>query len=239
MDCQPSSDNSVSDKLEIQFERRSSVASANAWLIQKGINYLNSADKEAEVSYKYVIELLTRNEASDTIVQLIRTVSQVDVTARWSLLYLLGDIGDRQPAKWLAQFSVEPLPKRGEGCEGPRDGELLLRTMAIESLKKIAVRNSETSEYVLKVISEHPDRAVLIEAVKAAVELGLKQKVYEILPKEDHWMLDIRKVRAEEIHADPERADTKERNFTPPKMISEYTSPSTKCGCKKGGTHNG
>jgi hypothetical protein len=38
----------------------------------------------------------------------------------------------------------------------------------------------------LKVISTRP---VLIEAVKAAIQLGLKDQVRELLPKEDHWIL--------------------------------------------------
>lgn len=239
MDCQKKLSDSVSDRLEILDERRSSDLSANAWLVQQGIRYLHSADKEGKFAYKHVIELLTRNEAADSIVQLIRTSSQADVPVRWSLLYLLGDIADKKAANWLVQFAVEPLPARGEGCEGPRDLELLLRTMAIESLKKIAVRHPGTSEHLLKIISAHPDRAVLIEAVKAAVELGLKERVAEFLPKEDHWIFDIRKARVEEIHADPERADTNERGFTPPKMITDFTSPSIKCECKKGGSHHG
>lgn len=238
MDCEKKTTNTVSDKLEIQFERRSSAASANVWLIQKGISYLNSADNIAEVSYQYVKELLTRNEASDTIVQLIRSTSRADITSQWNLLYILGDIADKQPAKWLVGYSVEPLPKRGQSCEGPRDGELLLRTMAIESLAKIAKRNPDVSEDILKIISIHPEREVLIEAVKEGIGLGLKEKIHELLPKEDHWMLDIRKARAEEIYAESER-DDKEKNFNPPKFISEYNTPSTKCGCEKGGTKNG
>jgi len=56
----------------------------------------------------------------------------------------------------------------------------------------------------------------LIEAVKAAKDLGLKDKLLEILPTDDHWILDIRQARIEEISVDPERKDSNERGFTPP-----------------------
>jgi hypothetical protein len=233
MDCQPDA-HSVTDRLQILKDRRSSDTSAKAWLVQQGIRSLHGADKEGDFSYKHIIELLSRIEAGDSIVQLIRTAPQADIPLRWSLLYLLGEIADKRAAKWLAQFSVEALPAKGEGCEGPRDTELLLRTMAIESLKNIAVRHREASDYLLKIISDHPDRAVLIEAVKAAVELGFKEKIAGILPKEDHWILEIRKATMASLQADPERTDTNERSFTPPKMMSDYTSPSIKYCCRKG-----
>jgi hypothetical protein len=238
MDCQNSSSISVSDKLEVVNEPHSSNNSANEWLIKKAIYYLNSIDKESEIAYKNVIELLTKNEATSTIIQQVRSTTS-DKTLQWSLIYLLGDIMDKEACKWLSRYAVEPLPERGEGCEGPRDSEALLRTMAVHSLTKISSRYPETAEHLLKIISSHPDREILVEAVKGAVELGLKQKVVEILPKEDHWMIDIRKARIEEVHADPERANTKEVGFIPPKDKSEYTSPVINCSCTKGGTHHG
>lgn len=236
MECQP---NSANDKLELLNERRSSTNTANAWLVQQAIIYLNSSDREAEISYKHTIELLVKSQAIDSIIQMIRTTSKTDVTLQWSLLYLLGDIRDKTAAKWLSQYTIEQLPARGQSCEGPRDGELLLRTMALESLKKIAMHNAEVSELILEIISQHPDRELLIEAVKAAVELGLKEKVVEILPREEHWIIDIRKAKIEELQADSEKVDTKEVGYTPPKRIADYNAPSTKCACTKGGPNHG
>jgi hypothetical protein len=39
-------------------------------------------------------------------------------------------------------------------------------------------------------------------------------------------MIDIRRVRPQELFADPEREDGKERGFTPPKSGPLYTAPS-------------
>ena len=239
MGCNCNSSDTGRDKLELQKYGRSSAATANAWLIRQAIIYLNSSDKQAEQSYKHTIELLLKNEAANSVVQLIRTTPKTDVTLKWSLLYILGDLQSDTSAKWLAQYSLEPLPERGQSCEGPRDGELLLRTMAVESLKKIVRSDAATSDYIVRIIADRPDRAVLIEAVKAAIELGLKEKILDVLPREDHWMTDISKAKREELHADSGRNDTKEIGYTPPKKIADYTTPSIKCACTKGGLNHG
>ena len=50
-----------------------------------------------------------------------------------------------------------------------------------------------------------------------------------ILPKDDHWMLDIRRARVQELDANPERENGKERSFTPPKYGAHYTAPHVGC----------
>jgi hypothetical protein len=239
MCCKDNVDNSKGDKLELRHERHLSNHSAVSWLVQHAVTYLNNTGQQAELSYNHVIDLLVRNEASDAVIQLLCTAPKSDVTLRWSLLYVLGDCISEKRAKWLVEYAVEPLPPKGEGCEGPRDGELLLRTMAIESIKKTAMRHPETATYLLKIIEQSPDTAVLIEAVKAALELGIGESVWTVLPKENHWMTDIRKQKAAALHADPERKDTKEVGYKPPKDINNHNSPSIKCCCKKGGNHHG
>jgi hypothetical protein len=237
--CQENPANSKTDMLRVRDERYSYTTSAHTWLVQHAVRCLNSTNQEDEAVYKYVLELLSRNESSTEIIQLVRSVPESDSMLRWNLLYILGDVGDKKAAKWMAEFIVRPLPEKGEGCEGPRDIELLLRTMAIESLQKIAKRYAEVSDLFLNIISQKPDRGILIEVVKAAVELGLKEKLVQELSKDHHWILELRKARVEEMHAESERTNSKERDFTPPKSVSEYSSPTINCGCRKGGSNHG
>jgi hypothetical protein len=105
--------------------------------------------------------------------------------------------------------------------------------MAVHAINKIARRHPQVSELLLKIIFERPARPILIEAVKVAGELGLQEKVRSILPKEDHWILDIRRARTEELFAEPEREDGKERGFTPPKTGLQYTAPHVECCCTR------
>lgn len=226
------------DSLEVISGDRPFDLSATAWLIGQGVRYLNTSDKEGELAYKRVGELLRdKKDAVETLIGLIRRVPSADVSLRWSLLYMLGDTGDPTAAAFLVDCSIERLPEEQKdgGCEGPRDGEILVRTMAVEALQRIATRHPNAAEHVLKVVSKPPARSILIEAVKAAAALGLKDKVAEILPKEDQWILDIRHARADELHAEPERDDAARHGFAPPKRASLSTSPSMKCQAEQEG----
>ena len=217
-----------SDSFEVVEGERPFDLSATAWLIGQAIHYLHTADEEGNLAYGRVVELLGgRTDVVATVTQMIKRAPLADVSLRWSLIYLLRDIGNATAAEFLTHLATEPLPAQEEkmGCEGPRDGELLVRTMSVEALQLIATRHAEVAEYLLKVVAQRPALPILIEAVKAAAHLGLKEKVREILRKEEDWILDIRQVRIEEIYAEPERHDVKERGFTPPKRPASLTTP--------------
>jgi HEAT repeat protein len=205
-------------------------------LVGQGVHYLNSADKEGNLAYKRVIELLGgQADAMKTIIELYERVPLSDVSLRWTFVYLLGDIADATAADFLTRLATEPLPEQEKqrGCKGPRDQELLVRTMAVEALQRTASRHAEAVDDLLRVVSERPARPILIEAVKAAIHLGLKEKVRRLLPEEEHWILDIRKARIEDIHADPERSDGKERGFTPPNRSAGSIIPRVHCHSDK------
>jgi hypothetical protein len=221
------------DSLEVNGCYRPFDISATAWLIGPGVRFLNTADKEGELAYQRVIEILRRcdKDLLQTVVELFRNEKSGDAPLRWNLLYILGDAGDGNAADFLVRTALKRLPDANpdQGCEGARDTEMLVCTMAIHALYRIAGRHPEISETLLKIVSERPARPILVEAVKFAIELGFKEKVQELLPKEDHWILDIRQARIEEVFADPEREDGKERVFTPPRTGALYTAPKVAC----------
>ena len=237
MSCEKQTSQSGGDCLEIGAENRPFDGSATAWLIGQGVRYLNTADKEGELAYLRVVEQLRRDseDVLKTVIALFRQVKSGDAPLRWSLLYVLGDAGDDSAGEFLVHTALRKLPeaKEGEGCEGPRDTEMLVCTMAVHAIQKVAERHPQASEQLLKIISERPARPILIEAVKVAGKLGLKEKVQEILPKDDLWILDIRRARTEELFAEPEREDGKERGFTPPKTGLQYTAPQVECCCSR------
>lgn len=237
MSCEKQTSRSGGDCLKVDAGNRPFDVSATAWLIGQGVGYLNTAEKEGELAYLRVVELLRRcsKDIMETVTGLFHQASSGDAPFRWSLLYILGDAGDGSAADFLVRTALKQLPeaKPDEGCEGARDAEMLVCTMAVHALQQVARRHPEVSEQLLKIVSEKPVRPILIEAVKVASELGLREKVRDLLPKEDLWILDIRQARTEELFAEPEREDGKERGFTPPKTGLQYTAPHVSCCIRK------
>ena len=227
-DCHSSKDGS--DSLEQGAVSRPFDGSATAWLLGQAVRYLNTADKEGEAAYTRVVEVLRRcsGDVLETVQGIFRQAKGGDSTLRWNLLYVVGDVGDERAVDFLVSTALNALPeaREGIGCETDRDMEILVSTMAIHGLHRVATRHPNAADAVLKVISAKPARPLLVEAVKVAVDLGLKERVQQLLTKEEYWILDIRRAHAQEFFADPEREDGKERGFTPPKSGELYTAPS-------------
>jgi len=230
MSCENQTSRGDSDSLEVKAAIRPFDKSATAWLLGQAVRYLNTADKEGEFEYTRVVEVLRRcsGDLLEAVNGIFLQVKGGDTTLRWNLLYVLGDVGDGSAADFLVGAALKPLPEKkdGEGCESDRDMEMLVSTGAVHALHRVATRHPQAADHVLKIISERPARPILIEAVKVAGELGLRERAQHLLPKEDHWILSIRRARPQELFAEPEREDGKERGFTPPKSGSLYTAPS-------------
>ncbi|HEX6208544.1 MAG TPA: hypothetical protein VF058_09350, partial [Actinomycetota bacterium] len=143
------------DSVRAEPEVRPFDESAAAWLIGEGVRYLNSADKEGELAYRRVTELLKdRNDTVEILTTILRQAGGGDAPLRWNLFYLLGDVGDAGAADLLAEASLEALPDESseDACEGPRDQELLVRTMAVHALGRVAGRHPEAGEQLLRII---------------------------------------------------------------------------------------
>lgn len=237
MSCEKQSSRDGSDSLEVIEPARLFDRSATAWLLGQAVRYLNAADKEGELAYTRVVEILRRcgDDLLENLNGLFRHVKSGDSALRWNLLCLLGDVGNGSAADFLVRAASRQLPEAREdaGCESDRDMEMLVCTMAVHALQKVAGRHPEVSESLLRIVSARPARPILIEAVKAAGELGLRDRVRELLPKDEHWILDIRRARTEEFFAEPERQEEKERGFTPPKSGALYTAPTAVCCTRK------
>ena len=230
MSCEQQQSSGDSDSLEVKATVYPLDKSATAWLLSQAVRYLNTADKEGEHEYTRVAKVLRRcgGDLIETVTSVFRKMQGGDTTLRWNLIYVIGDVGDESAGDFLVGEATKPLPEKKdrECCESSRDMEMLVSTGAVHALHRVASRHPQTADYILKIITDRPERPILIEAVKVASELGLREKVLDLLPKEDHWILDIRRARPQELFADPEREDGKERGFTPPKSGALYTAPS-------------
>lgn len=236
MSCENHTSGDGGDNLEGHPGNRPFDMSATAWMLGQAVRYLNTADKDGELAYRRVIEVLRQSgkDLVDTVARMFRQAKAGDSPLRWSLLYVLGDTGNQDAADFLMRTALQPLPEaQPDQCEGSRDIEMLVATMAIYALGEVAKRHADAGEAVLKIVSARPARALLIEAVKVGAYLGLRERVAALLPQEDRWILDIRQARQGEVFADPEREDGKERGFTPPKTGDLQTAPRVACCATK------
>lgn len=223
------------DSLELILPDPVIIKTPTHWLIDKAFAALNGEGEAAATSYKHVAELLRcREDAVDTLLRVARSRPMEDVGSRWSAFYVVGDIGDGAAAEPLFRAAVESLPERckePQGCEDPQDGEVLIRTMAVEALQHVAERHEDARKFVLELISAKPARQILIEAVKAARALGLSDQAAKLLGKENRWMLDIKMVPVQEVMAEPERADDTAVGYMPPVMRRKQDVPGADCCC--------
>jgi hypothetical protein len=233
MTCERQPSSGESDSLEVKAAIRPLDKSATAWLLGQAVRYLNTAGKEGEFEYARVVEILRRcsGDLPEAVTGIFLQVKGGDTTLRWNLLYVLGDAGDESAADFLVGAALKPLPEKkdGEGCESDQDMEMLVSTGAVHALHRVATRYPQAADHVLQIIAKRPAQPILIEAVKVAADLGLRERVQELLPEEDRWILDIRRALPQELFAEAEREDGKERGFTPPKSGSLYTAPKVVC----------
>lgn len=223
------------DCIELEEGRQWPGGSEAQWLVGQAIRALNGAEPADERDYRHIIALLREHKAAgEALVQLAHDGTS-DPGLRWNLLHVLGDAGDLAAADFLVKAALERVPERQkQGCEGPFDTELLNRTMAVHAIAAIAGRDAKAAEGLLRIIESAPERAVLIEAVKAAVDLGHRERVQGLLAKDAQWILDIKRASHRDVHADAERKDGTEVGYAPPKRGAQHTAPQA-CGCNGGG----
>jgi hypothetical protein len=113
MSCENQTSRGSGDSLEVNAGNRPFDISATAWLVGQGVRYLNTADKEGELAYLRVVEVLRRcgKDLLETVIGLFRQAKSGDAALRWNLLYVLGDAGDGGAADFLVRAALERLPE--------------------------------------------------------------------------------------------------------------------------------
>ena len=121
MPCDDQTSRGGGDSLEVNAISRPFENSATAWLVGQGVRYLNTADKEGELAYLRVVELLRGcgKDLLETVIGLFRQAKSGDAPLRWNLLYVLGDAGNEGAADFLVRIALERLPEANPdgGCE--------------------------------------------------------------------------------------------------------------------------
>ncbi len=224
------------DGLGLEAGRRLYDQDATAWLVGEGVRHMNAADSEGELSYLRVLELLRKTgEAVSAIARVSSIAPAEDISLRWSLLYLLADL---EEAKGLDVFlaaaleAVPPQPREARGCESVRDGEILVRTMAIEGLGRLARSDKHALQALFGVVERQDEPALRIEAVKAILSIAPDQadRLRELLPENLRFAIDIKKYPAEALYVDFDSKAIDKVRRTPSLDQTTITRPQSGCG---------
>jgi len=152
-----------------------------------------------------VRELRLDEQALESAIRLYEA-SHEDRMLRWAIVYLAAKIGAAGTAQWFRRVVDDELPAlppgAAQGCQSPRDEEVLVRVMAVEGLARRDASKATTEEgleALAAIAGAHDDAAVRSAAVLqllrirpgAAAELRLR------LPDDSMHLLDAR------LHAQP------------------------------------
>jgi hypothetical protein len=166
-------------ELDVHCLDQSADSATTDWLITQAVLHANPVDETCE----RLVELLReRHDAVAGLVALVRCTPRDRTPLRATAVRLLGALEDPSAAEFLALIASEPLGDPGAAPpHRARTNELRIRRMAVEALLRIAERHASASESLLRVVETCPLRPILIEALKAASELGLNARVRQLL----------------------------------------------------------
>jgi HEAT repeat protein len=201
--CDTKGDGVTADRVTAETARRHFDADATSWLVGEAIARLHSEDLEGQGGFKRAVELMARVGSTAAVGAILDVAPGDDVPLRWSLLYVLAETGDPEAARLFARAAMEPIHGERDrvGCESAYDGEVLVRTMAIEGLGRLAERDSGLLGLLYEVLKAQPERALRVEAVKAilAVAPDEAERLRETLPEDLHFALRLKQARAQTL----------------------------------------
>ncbi len=224
------------DSLEAREAERYFDHSAEAWLVSKALDHLQAdeGDTEGQHHYRQSIDLLGRcTPAAETVAQIFRRVPAHDVPLRWSLLYVLADVGDPKSLDLFAEVAAEPIrtiDRDPQVCESPEDGERLVRSMAVEGIARLTDRVEGAQRALESIVAVQSDPAVRCAAVQAlrtvAPEAG--RRIAEVLPDNHRWMAEVRQVAVHEVVAELDDSDRSDAVVAPPPLDQVVFRPQIK-----------
>jgi hypothetical protein len=144
-----------------------------------------------------------------------------DVGLRWTTLYVASMLTEPNGRPWLTEVACETLPPdptAGEACESSLDGEVLVRVMATEAIVGLlGVEEEATIEALLEVISRQPHVSIRAVAGQALVEHdpSLREPVLELLPEDQWFIVDLRRVPHTELTIDQESLPPDSETLSP------------------------
>jgi len=225
-----------------QFEPRNHnriERTPDSWLIAQGIRHLHSVDDAGMQEYRHAVQLLKTRDGAPKLVEIaLREADPHDIPLRWALLYLLADLEHPSADEVFmraASQAIPDAPRGDQGCTTIRDGEILVRTMAIAGLARVPDTDANVEKALFTLLRKLEEPALRVEIVKALVKLNPKngEVIREILPEDQRFMLYLRCADKKELSVKSDRQDGKDKLARAPLFDQPRTTPHATCHCEE------
>lgn len=182
-------------------------------LLQAFLEDMHSSDEDSQEALEESRDRLRKN-AAEVVVEIARglgTCPEDDYELRWSLVHAAAELHDRAALPLLRTLVLTPIPP--ERSPDPHSfttvgEETILRTTAIDGL---AALTREGDEEVIETMFDFlnvPSISVRRAAVQALLQSpqadDLRGRIADCLPKEQHYLLEIRPADVREVEQIPE-----------------------------------
>ena len=171
------------------------------------INKMGGVGDDAERNYQEALTAIRPN-ATETInaiegeLEALPTERYLD---RWSLIQLLAELKDPASLSLLDKILSKPMPKELYADPHKRSSlreETINLTTAVDAVTRIAANDNQDSLQLLFKHAQHESLSVRRASIQGFIEFGGQDalgKLREILPKNDHYLLDIKRTDIRKI----------------------------------------
>jgi hypothetical protein len=140
-------------------------------------------------------------------------------------------------APLLVDAAVRDLPEitQATACEAVEDDRILVSEMAVEGLERLTRKEPEAAiAALMEVVERQPHVAVRTAAVQAilSVRPDAEAEVARLLPDDQLYVLQARRVAVEQLSATPERVTPKRSGRRSPRLDSDTNTPHPKEGAE-------
>ena len=170
--------------------------------IINAIHRMGGVGQRAEQEYQQSIETLRAlaEKAGSVIAEEYEALPETSYLDRWSLVHLIAELGHPSSLQALGRILDSPIPSEKSKVlheYSTRAEELMIRTTAIEAIKRVAERKSpEALDLLLKYV-RHKEFSIRRAAVQSYMEVAgsdAREKLLEILPAENRGLLEIKRI---------------------------------------------
>ena len=177
-------------------------------MIVETVNLMGGVGLQAEEEYQKSLDALRlkSDKVVKVIIQEYKDLPEGSYVDRWSLVYLLGELRNPTTLSILDNIVTSRIPAEKSKVlheYSTRAEELLIRTSAVEAIKRIAENKDLKALEILLKHTKHREFSIRRAAVQSFLEVGgseARKKLLQVLPKEHRGLLDIRSTDARKVY---------------------------------------